>query len=86
MKTASLELSRKLHDLSGWGDTEKVYAITDKLTFVCDRDEEDPKMWPEYPAYDTDYLLHKLPPGLSGDGMLVVYLLTLVNHGLQRLN
>jgi hypothetical protein len=61
MQTASLELCKRLYELSGWFDTDLIVdpasgAIS--ITTATTNTEDAP--W--IPAYDLGYLLRKLPP------------------------
>lgn len=63
MNVASLELSRELYELSGWGATEVKWCHTDEIgDFVLRLDH--PNWKPGYyltEAYDLGYTLSKLP-------------------------
>ena len=59
MNTASLELCKTLHELSGWDDTYHYYDADDVVdekahAMFMSRDKN-------CPAYDAGYLLRKLP-------------------------
>lgn len=59
MNTASLELSRKLYELSGWFDTDFVVDPTSRATSITTAitNTEDA---PWLPAYDLGYLVRKI--------------------------
>ena len=63
--TASLELSRKLYELSGWYDCSHVWKddIPQRMYEMSTQDNC-------YPAYDLGYLLRKLPKQLDNGGLL----------------
>ena len=82
MNVASLELSKKLYELSKWGD-ENDYQ--DEWYFKFGKHLGDEETWGftrtkamgEFPAYDSGYLLWKLPadidmPSRAGDSSLDV--------------
>lgn len=66
-RTASLETSKRLFELSGWDDTEYCYyangGVVDSDT-VWHRSRVSIKPG-SMPAYDSDYLLGKLPKEIS---------------------
>jgi hypothetical protein len=72
MEVASLELSKELYELSGWGNVG-TYSSKNPFNYWVDRTHDDrehelnygggniPSDGGIYPAYDLSYLLHKLP-------------------------
>lgn len=70
MSVSSLELSKKLYELSGWTDTDFIYYANGGI--INDNVEYRPMVFdkPDHlPAYDSGYLLRKLPPELKLDGL-----------------
>lgn len=67
--TASLELSKKLYELSGWEETEKVFEILEGNA-VQPRSMALAHRW-DTPAYDAGYLLRKLPNKMQDEGWLL---------------
>lgn len=67
MKTTSLELSKKLYKTFGWDRTDKSWWIEQwgdydsEVSRYAHKEEEDDANSVHFPAYDTDYLLDKLP-------------------------
>lgn len=59
MNTTSLELSRKLFELSGWGDANWCHNTGNGKTVKL----EEELHADDWPLYDLDYLTRKLPSG-----------------------
>lgn len=70
MKTTSLELSKKLYEAYGW-QTEFLWREIGALGWKVGRWENHPKRFYDRddtaPAYDTDFLLDKLPKFVGDD-------------------
>lgn len=70
MKTTSLELSKKLYEAFGW-QTEFLWREIGALGWKIERWENHPKRFYDRddtaPAYNTDFLLDKLPPRIQDD-------------------
>lgn len=83
MKTVSLELCKKLYELSGWVDTQKDwYDIDGTSTVHCGHEFMIGKELVKFrnmvyicPAYDTDYLLDKLPYKIESELPYDIFLL-----------
>lgn len=65
MHTTSLEVSKRLFEVFGWKDCHNVYINANKgVDFSTCVESEDFSANPDnIPAYDSDYLLEKLPKG-----------------------
>jgi hypothetical protein len=57
-EVASLELSKRLYELSGWDDTRLVHQELNGRRWVV---EDEVALYPSYPAYELGYLIRKLP-------------------------
>lgn len=73
MHVASLELSKELDELSGWGETDYVWYNNRLILERLARYDKGKKV----SAYDAGYLLRKLPRRIPDDVFSGVQLLTL---------
>lgn len=75
MNVASLELSKELYELSGWGATGNIYwrdTVSEPTVWFTDHAHNDPELQVfdaenKLPAYDLGYLLRKLPDTIDLD-------------------
>lgn len=67
MNVASIDLSRELYELSGWGETELGWWPGARKTPIRTKDSAF-----EFPAYDLGYLLRKLPSEYEGHRLCLV--------------
>lgn len=64
MNVASLELCKKLYELSGWLSTDFEYSgLNEVVYWPPEVQAKDPRPFPDIPAYDLGFLLRKLPVG-----------------------
>lgn len=73
MNVASLELSKELYELSGWGETHFVYARSSEykqLKVLSSKSANTQDHTTHFPAYDLGYLLRKLPRELKNGAYL----------------
>lgn len=75
MHTTSLEISKRLFEVSGWKNTNKSWFRSDMLLTGTNgeyklqgyvKDADLVKEFSQIPAYDSGYLLRKLPIRISG--------------------
>lgn len=96
IETASLELSRKLYEVSGWNNIDYIWYIDDLIdeNELLDEPRRKPtvghksgrpgKIFTEIPAYDLGFLLRKLPATtkiIKASGTMPIYGAIFVEDG-----